>query len=44
MLATILVVLGGFAFLVVRSDRSARRSGTGFQPEGKVRWTDAPPS
>ena len=44
MLATIALVLGGFAFLVLRSSRSARRSGERFQPEGKLRWTDEPRS
>jgi len=37
MIATIATVLGGFAWLVVRSYRqSAARP---FQPEGKLRWT-----
>lgn len=39
MLATIVVVLGGFATLVVRSYRRAARDG-GYRPEGKLRWTD----
>ena len=40
MLATMAVVLGGFALLVFRSYRSAARSGQRYEPEGKLRWTD----
>jgi len=39
MLATMALVFGGFAFLVVRSFRRARLEG-GYHPEGKLRWTD----
>lgn len=42
MIATIGLVLGGFALLILRSYRSARRSDRPFQPEGKLRWTDDP--
>jgi hypothetical protein len=42
MLATIVSVLGGFVFLLVRACRAAERSGERYQPEGKVRWTDQP--
>lgn len=42
MLATIALVLGGFALLVLRSYRSAARRQESFQPEGKLRWTDEP--
>jgi hypothetical protein len=42
MLGTIAVVLGGFAFLVLRSYRSARSEP--FRPEGKLRWSDEPPA
>ena len=41
MLATLALILGGFALLVVRAYRS-ERSGEPFRPEGKRRWTDAP--
>lgn len=41
MLGTIVFVLGGFAFLVLRSIRQARR-GVGYHPEGKLRWSDDP--
>jgi hypothetical protein len=44
MLATMAAVLGGFAFLVLRSYRRSRSSGAAFQPEGKRRWTDEPRS
>jgi hypothetical protein len=36
MIATIALVLGGFAFLVVRAYRAG---GAGYRPEGKLRWT-----
>jgi hypothetical protein len=39
MLGTMALVLGGFAFLVLRSFRRAREGG-GYQPEGKLRWSD----
>jgi len=39
MLAMIALVLGSFTLLVVRSYRQARAQG-GYQPEGKLRWTD----
>jgi hypothetical protein len=39
MLATMALVLGGFALLVVRSYRTARTERS-FRPEGKLRWTD----
>ena len=42
MLATMALVLGGFAFLVVRSYRKAARAESGYRPEGKLRWTDEP--
>lgn len=42
MLATITCVLGGFVFVVVRACRAADRSGSSYQPEGKLRWTDEP--
>ena len=41
MLATMALVLGSFAFLVLRSYRRGR-SGESFRPEGKLRWTDEP--
>ena len=41
MLATLALILGGFALLVVRSYRN-ERGGEPFRPEGKRRWTDAP--
>ena len=41
MLGTMVLVLGGFAWLVLRSFRQARAAG-GYQPEGKLRWTDEP--
>jgi hypothetical protein len=40
MLATIALVLGGFAFAVVRAWR--RGNDTTFAPSGKLRWTDEP--
>lgn len=40
MIATMVIVLGGFALLVARSYRSASRSERPFQPEGKLRWSD----
>ncbi|MEQ1895350.1 MAG: hypothetical protein ABL998_22655 [Planctomycetota bacterium] len=39
MLGTMALVLGGFAFLVLRSFRRARLEG-GYQPEGKLRWSE----
>ncbi len=42
MLATMAVVLGSFVFLVLRSYRNAARTGQGYRPEGKLRWTDEP--
>ena len=39
MLGTMLLVLGGFALLVLRSFRSARAQG-GYHPAGKLRWSD----
>ena len=42
MLATMVVVLGGFALLVHRSYKNASRSGQAYRPEGKLRWTDDP--
>lgn len=42
MLGTMGLVLGGFALLVLRSFRSAKAAG-GYQPEGKLRWTDEAP-
>lgn len=42
MLATMALVLGSFVFLVLRSYRRAERSGPGYRPEGKLRWTDEP--
>jgi hypothetical protein len=39
MLGTMALVLGGFAFLVLRSFRRARAAG-GYQPEGKLRWSE----
>jgi len=42
MLGTMVLVLGGFAFLVLRSFRSAKAAG-GYRPEGKLRWTDEIP-
>ena len=44
MIGTMALLLGGFALLVHRSYRSAARSGTPYQPEGKLRWTDDSPS
>ena len=41
MLATILLVLGGFSLVVWRAWRKGS-SGEGFTPEGKLRWTDEP--
>jgi hypothetical protein len=41
MLGTFLLVLSGFALLVLRSYRQARareRAGQAFQPQGKLRW------
>lgn len=43
MLATIAMVLGGFALVVVRACRKGAASGERFAPEGKLRWTDEPP-
>jgi hypothetical protein len=43
MLATIVLVLLGFTFVVVRSFRRAEGSG-GYNPEGKLRWTEEPPA
>lgn len=43
MLATIALVLGGFALLVRRSFRKGSATGERFAPEGKLRWTDDPP-
>lgn len=42
MIGTIVAVLGGFTWMVVRSYRQAQRTGGGFQPEGKLRWTEDP--
>lgn len=42
MIATLVAVLGGFAWLILRAYRQARREPGGFQPEGKVRWTEKP--
>jgi hypothetical protein len=39
MLGTMALVLGGFAFLILRSFRRARLEG-GYRPEGKLRWSD----
>ena len=39
MLGTMACVLGTFAFLILRSFRAARAAG-GYQPEGKLRWSD----
>lgn len=45
MIATVSLVLGGFAYLIQSSYRRARsEGGPGFQPEGKLRWTDEPPA
>ncbi len=41
MLGTFFLVLGGFAWLIAHSYRTARareRRGESFRPEGKVRW------
>jgi hypothetical protein len=40
MLATMALVLGGFALLVRRAYRSAARADQPYRPEGKLRWTD----
>ncbi|HEX6882916.1 MAG TPA: hypothetical protein VF530_06015 [Planctomycetota bacterium] len=40
MLATILLVLGGFTLVVVRAFRRGAAGGERFAPEGKLRWTD----
>lgn len=40
MIATILVVFGGFTVLILRSYRQSLRSGRRFEPEGKLRWTE----
>jgi hypothetical protein len=42
MLATIVLVLGGFALVLLRACR--KRPGASFAPEGKLRWSDEPPS
>ena len=42
MIATIALVLGGFAFIVKRSYRNSARSGTPYRPEGKLRWESEP--
>ena len=39
MIATLALVLGGFAFLVLRAYRTG---GERYRPEGKLRWTDEP--
>jgi len=40
MLGTLFVVLGSFAWMIVRAYR--RGASEPFQPEGKVRWTEEP--
>lgn len=42
MIATIALVLGGFAWLILRSYRAAGRAGQDYRPEGKLRWSDTP--
>jgi hypothetical protein len=42
MLGVMALLLGGFALLVRRSYRNAARLEKPFQPEGKLRWNDAP--
>jgi hypothetical protein len=42
MLATMALVLGGFALLVRRAYRE--RADQPYRPEGKLRWTDDSPS
>ena len=42
MLASILCVLGGFAFAVWRAFRKQGPRAEAFAPEGKLRWTDDP--
>jgi hypothetical protein len=42
MLGTMLAILGGFAWMVLRSYRQASREGSDFQAEGKRRWTEEP--
>lgn len=42
MLATILLVFGGFALVVLRACRRSTRSEQRFAPAGKLRWTDEP--
>jgi len=40
MLATMVLVLAGFALLVRRSYKNASRPDQPYRPEGKLRWTD----
>jgi hypothetical protein len=42
MLATMALVIGGFALLVRHSYRNASRLEQTYKPEGKLRWTDDP--
>lgn len=42
MIATLALVLGSFAWLIVRSYRAAGREGRDYRPEGKLRWSDTP--
>jgi len=41
MIGTVALVLGSFAWLMVRAVRRADAAGS-FQPEGKLRWTEDP--
>lgn len=42
MLGTMLAILGGFTWMVLRSYRQARSAGGDFQAQGKLRWTEKP--
>jgi hypothetical protein len=42
MIGTMVAVLGGFAWMIARSYRQARRAPDAFRPEGKLRWTEEP--